>query len=709
MKKILKKLGCWTLILSLTVVPVQASEIEGQPDTANAESSVASLETFNNLAPEAESVEESVIETETALETAVESESAAKSETSEPEMAESDSAEPETSETTVLEDVPGQSSGAAESTVPESENVPETESIEQSESQDIEPFGLEESAVELNKITVESQDNENGILVVKIENPQLTSERASVVVPVWSEKNGQDDIVWYDAQKKDNGWYVTVKAENHNYESGTYNIHFYSKDDDGSLMILDGVKETVKVLATPKLNISVNGNIVNIALKNAVSVSAGSKVYFPVWGESGGQNDIVWYEASYVSPGKWTASIDLTRHQETGKYNVHAYVDNGAMNLLLASSFNVESTIAGKVSVDQKDDEAGTFRLKIENASAPGGVKQILVPVWSEKNGQDDIIWYEAKKQGNVWYVDVDASNHNNDIGKYNAHVYIYGNFGASGLACYTTIDVKMNTDVQLSAVKNDEQTKMTITLKNYAVKASGNTIKFAVWGDAGGQNDLVWYDAVKSGKNTWKYTVNIKDHKETGRYNIHVYEAGSSVDLVEHTYCTVDGISDAKIEVANIDNNGNTTLVISGLSAPSGISQVEVPVWTQKNGQDDIIWYKASKKGSNYQVTVPRKDHNNEYGQYIAHVYAYDNIGTSKLVTNTTFDVSDSQEESYGFDGIMIENVDFTDATFTVKVSGVKASSGVAAVKVPVWAELNGQDDLIWYNAEKRGDALVC
>lgn len=668
MKKILKKAGCFILAFSLAAVPVQASEIEGQTDTTSTESS----------ALEDESTQES--------------ESVAESDS----LAESGTLNVETEQSTVNE--------APES---ESATVPETEGFLQNGSApEAALFNLETAAVELNKITVESRDNENGILVLKIENPLLTSERAEVIVPVWSEKNGQDDIVWYDAEQKADGWYVTIKAENHKYESGTYNIHFYSKDDDGSLMLLTGTKETMSVSATPKLGVSVNGNIANISLKNALNVSSSSRVYFPVWGESGGQNDIVWYEAQYVSTGTWSATIDLTRHKETGKYNVHAYVDNEGMNLLLASSFNVEAAITAQVSVTDKDDDAGTFRLKIENVSAPGGIKQILVPVWSETNGQDDIIWYEAQKQGNAWYVDVDASDHKNSVGKYNAHVYIYSNFGSSGLACYTTADVKMNTDVQFTVTKNSDQTQMTITLKNYTLKSSGNTIKFAVWGDANGQNDLVWYDAVKSGKNTWKYTVNIKDHKETGRYNIHVYECGKAVDLINHTYCTIDGISSAKIEVSNIDKNGNITLVISGLSAPSGISKVEVPVWTQKNGQDDIVWYTASKKGDNYQVTVPRKDHNNEAGRYVAHVYAYDNLGTNKLATYINFDVIDSQEESYGCDTVTIEKVDFTGGTFRTSVTGVRASAGVASVKIAVWAELNGQDDLIWYDATQNGDS---
>lgn len=674
MKNRMKRTACLMLAVSLAAMPVQAAEYE----------SLAESETVESIEP-VESVEPESLITSQTLQRQAEPESETVQESSSADVVD-------------LQE--------SESVLAESEPVIENDVVESEYG--VETFSVPTSVNEYNDISVVSRDDENGILVMKIANPNLTSEGDSIVVPVWSEKNGQDDIVWYDAEKKDDGWYIAVNVQDHNYESGVYNVHFYCKSPDGNMTLLDGVKESLNVTVVPKLEASVNGNIVNVTLRNMFALTSASKVYFPVWGNSGGQNDIVWYPAKYVSSGTWTASIDLSNHRETGTYTVHAYVDNGGMDLLLASSFNVTATISGKVSVVDKDDEMGTFTLKIEDVSAPGGVKSIMVPVWSENNGQDDIVWYEAKKDGNAWYVNVDAANHKNDVGVYNAHVYIYDNFGSSGLACYTKADVKMNTDVILTAVKNSTQTQITITLKNYNVKAAGNTIRFAVWGNENGQNDLVWYDAVKSGKNTWSYTVNLKNHQETGIYNIHVYELqnNSQLTFVNNTQCTIDGISGGTIEVSDIDDDkGTVTLLISGVTAPSGIAKIEVPVWTQKNGQDDLKWYTAVKKGNNYEVTIPRKNHNNEYGKYTAHVYVYDNFGTSKLVTYINFDVEESKEETYSCTGINIKNVDFTSGTFRVEVAGVKASSGVKSVKIPVWSELNGQDDIVWYNAKQSGD----
>ncbi len=78
--------------------------------------------------------------------------------------------------------------------------------------------------------------------------------------------------------------------------------------------------------------------------------------------------------------------------------------------------------------------QAGTFQVRVNNA---GNAKSVKVPVWSEKaenygDSQKDIIWYDAQKSGNNWYVDVKLADHNNDKGNYLIHVYIEEKFYAS-------------------------------------------------------------------------------------------------------------------------------------------------------------------------------------------------------------------------------------------------------------------------------------
>lgn len=68
------------------------------------------------------------------------------------------------------------------------------------------------------------------------------------------------------------------------------------------------------------------------------------------------------------------------------------------------------------------------------------GYDNVLFPVWSNENGQDDIIWYEAHKNENdLWECTVDLSNHQVE-GIYVIHAYanIGGNQeGITGTDCY--------------------------------------------------------------------------------------------------------------------------------------------------------------------------------------------------------------------------------------------------------------------------------
>ena len=71
------------------------------------------------------------------------------------------------------------------------------------------------------------------------------------MVPTWSEKNGQDDIIWYKAAKQANGDYkVTVRSSNHKGDSGLYNSHVYLVDNDGKYIGLGGKQATLDITKT---------------------------------------------------------------------------------------------------------------------------------------------------------------------------------------------------------------------------------------------------------------------------------------------------------------------------------------------------------------------------------------------------------------------------------------------------------------------------
>ena len=271
---------------------------------------------------------------------------------------------------------------------------------------------------------------------VIISNVSSTQGIKEVLVPVWSEQNGQDDIVWYQATKQGEGVYkVTVKVSDHKNNSGNYHVHLYYLLDNGEQR---GVGATMTEVEAPK-PVETTG-IISIANKssqgfdvlitNASSTQGIKEVLVPVWSEQNGQDDIIWYQATKQGEGVYKVTVKVSDHKNnSGNYNIHLYyrLSTGELRVVGGKTTEVEAPkpveTTGIISIANKSSQG--FDVLITNASSTQGIKEVLVPVWSEQNGQDDIIWYQATKQGEgVYKVAVKVSDHKNDSGNYNIHLY---------------------------------------------------------------------------------------------------------------------------------------------------------------------------------------------------------------------------------------------------------------------------------------------
>ena len=85
---------------------------------------------------------------------------------------------------------------------------------------------------------------------------------------------------------------------------------------------------------------------------------------------------------------------------------------------------STESQVTGKLTISNQTSNG--FDVVVTNVSGGGKeVKEVRVPVWSDKNGQDDLTWYHADKQSDGSYkVHVDTASHKGDAGTYSVHLY---------------------------------------------------------------------------------------------------------------------------------------------------------------------------------------------------------------------------------------------------------------------------------------------
>ena len=201
----------------------------------------------------------------------------------------------------------------------------------------------------------------------------------------------------------------------------------------------------------------------------------------------------------------------------------------------------------------------GSYDLVISNLIAPRGFKEVLVPTWSEKNGQDDIIWYKAAKQANGDYkVTVRSSNHKGDSGLYNSHVYLVDNDGKFiGLGGkQVTLDIT-KTQGTLTIANNDKNRGTFDVLITNLTNPSGiSGVVIPVWSEQNGQDDLVWHNTTKQEDGSYKVTISASQHKwNSGKYIVHGYIVDASGKNIGFGATSADVVAPKKIGSASRGN----------------------------------------------------------------------------------------------------------------------------------------------------------
>ncbi|WP_238595758.1 GBS Bsp-like repeat-containing protein [Streptococcus suis] len=602
-----------------------------------------------------------------------------------------------------------------------------------------------------NLVSVSNIDSQKGTYDVRITNVSSSKEIKTVFVPTWTEVNGQDDIIWYEAKRQlDNSYRLTVNKAQHNNITGKYHSHVYYLAKDGSLT---GVGTTSATLQAPKptgtvsvANVNTKTGTYDVVVKNVYSPTSIDKVLIPTWTSNKGQDDIVWHEASRQADGSYKYTVKKTEHKnETGTYISHVYYRGkdgkqtyiGATTADLSSSSsqsNTSNKLSGTITISNINAENGSFVVKITNVSSPNGVKSVSVPTWTENKSVDDIVFHEAIRQPDGSYEAViKKSEHKNEIGKYITTVYYHGNDGSRTFVGTKTVTLPAAQTV----VKTSEKASGKVTVSNinantgtYDVVISDvkspvalDKVLVPTWTSNKGQDDIIWHEASRQADGSYKYTVKKTEHKnEIGAYISHVYYQGKDgkSTFIGSTTANIPAapaqstISDklsGTITVSNINaENGSFVVKITNVASPNGVKSVIVPTWTENKSVDDIVFHEAVRQSDgSYEVTIKKSEHKNETGKYITTVYYQGKDGNRTFVgtTNVTLPASETVEKSTekASGKVTVSNVNSNSGTYDVVISEVKSPVAIDKVLVPTWTENKGQDDIIWHEASRQPD----
>ena len=307
-------------------------------------------------------------------------------------------------------------------------------------------------------LTINNQTS-NGFDVVVTNVSGGGKEVKEVRVPIWSDKDGQDDLTWYHADKQSDGSYkVHVDKASHKGDAGSYSVHLYYMLDGKRTYITETTATVPESQVTGKLTITnQTSNGFDVVVTN---VSGGGKevkeVRVPIWSDKNGQDDLTWYHADKQSDGSYKVHVDTASHKgDAGTYSVHLYyMLNGKRTYITETKATVpqatESHVTGKLTISNQTSNG--FDVVVTNVS--GGdkeVKEVRVPIWSDKNGQDDLTWYHADKQSDGSYkVHVDTASHKGDAGTYSVHLYYMLN-GKRTYITETKATVPQSTETQVT------------------------------------------------------------------------------------------------------------------------------------------------------------------------------------------------------------------------------------------------------------------
>ena len=564
-----------------------------------------------------------------------------------------------------------------------------------------------------------------GSFDVVISNVKAPNGVETVSVPIWSEINGQDDIIWYTANRQNNGTYtVNVKTSAHKNSTGLYNVHLYYVQKDGQMTGVGGTTTQVFIGKTPeqlkpKASFAIENNNAKAGTFDAVitniSAPLGVKeVLVPSWSLENGQDDLIWHKATKQNDGSYRVTIKASEHKgNKGNYRADAYIVDNANNRHYIAEKVVSVDYArpsGVLTIENNNTAAGTFDAVVRNIVAPTGLKEVLVPSWSLAGGQDDLIWHKATRQADGSYrVTIKATDHKNSTGKYRADAYIVDD---SNKRFYLTEKVVEVTQTRPSAslvIENNNADLGTFdaVIRNIVAPNGVKEVLVPSWSLVNGQDDLVWHKASRQSDGSYRVTIKASEHKNSlGNYRADVYIVDNANQRHYVTETIVDVKHNKPVGTISVVNNNKDTgtfdIIISDVYSPKGVRTVQVPIWSEKDGQDDIRWYEATRQANGtYTVNVQATNHKNSTGLYNIHLYYILNDGSQVGVggTTTTLEFRNAKTKTQTY----ITNVNSEAGSYTVVVDQAPQGRQIKNIRVAVWSESN-QGNLSWYNTAPTG-----
>lgn len=543
----------------------------------------------------------------------------------------------------------------------------------------------------LKEVTVQIPDTALQDFQINLNGLVAPSGIQKVEVAVWSTAD-QSDLKWYTlpGQSGEN-YQILTSLSNHGSRLGTYTIHVYVTDGNGIKTFAGEIKYTFQISCdTFTASVNKSNSTVTATMAGLKTFGIAEKVRFGVWSSQNGQDDLTWYDAEW-NGNEYISTIDLKTFDDGGEFVVHAYAADQKSNQYFVggTTFYVNGiTDIGEV-------QEGEFSLRLTNIDSD--YTGISAEIWTGTDADNKKTYRLQIQNDGTYATRIPLKDFEYYMGTY--HLEIYGNSdsGEGELIETCEKEININRGSFAAVISSDSGLRYTAVLENTDLLGIAEEVRFGVWSEENGQDDLVWYIADEN-DGTYSVDIPLMNHAGAGKYTIHAYYKLPNDNLIylNGTTFDVQSVPSAVITASEIDGSNGTFVLTGELGQMDiAVSKISVGVWY---GDHAAVWYDMEKQGDGtYQAVVDVQNHQYYFGEYTAHMYVETPDAQKIFAAGTHISI---QADNY----IRMEDAGSGLKNITIYGANVNGMA-VTSVRFPTWSDNGNQDDLVWYDAVENGD----
>jgi len=349
---------------------------------------------------------------------------------------------------------------------------------------------------------------------------------SAVTLAVWSENGGQDDIVWYDMEKSQEGVFVVNVPIKEHHDEGNYKADAYIIRSDNTRYMICNTEFKIEgptLTGAEFVNVSNNAGSFEMKIYGAASVSTAKKARVKVYPVED-TSKVFEYEADIDASGNAAIGGNVSNHSYiSGGYKGEVTIIDGndiQKKLAdIATSISLpQMVVTGSVNENETQVKLSVSNL-IENS-----VSDMSFDVYSKAGGKDDLISYPGTKMSPSSYEATAVISNHHTAGDYQVNIYAKRASGKKELIGSTVFSINApNGGSLLIPVRNEDDEYFKASISGASSPCGISEVKFKVVRSSDGKES--WYSGDDLSGGNANIMVDIKDQTESvENYSVTAY-----------------------------------------------------------------------------------------------------------------------------------------------------------------------------------------